>query len=285
MSNIQNDDIDNSKKTNLPKNINNVRERLLSDTVVSKELREELASFLPKSMPVERFIKIANKELISNKKIWKCSSQSILDALLLCAQYQLVPGAVFEHCFLNAYGETCKLILGYKGMIKILYRNPLISSIEAHPVYEGEVFVVIRGTTTELRHVVTLDRNINRDDDNIIGAYAFVRLKNGEIIFEVTPKTEIDKIREKSSSKNGTAWEEFYGQMARKTAIRRLYKYIPFVDQSILEVLNEDEKLDYMDYEMIDGSTGEILNHTTQADKLALEIETIKGEYCNEEHI
>lgn len=50
---------------------------------------------------------------------------------------------------------------------------------------------------------------------------------DGACIVEYLPKRDIESIRKKSQSPNKGAWVDSYEQMARKSAIKRLFKRIP----------------------------------------------------------
>jgi recombinational DNA repair protein RecT len=57
--------------------------------------------------------------------------------------------------------------------------------------------------------------------------YAVAKLKDGGTQFDVMSKVEIDKIRARSKAGNFGPWKTDYDEMAKKTVIRRLFKYLP----------------------------------------------------------
>jgi len=74
-----------------------------------------------------------------------------------------------------------------------------------------------------------------------IGAYAVVRLKNGEWRYELMDLEELEKIRNRAPAKNGP-WATDTNEMRRKTIVRRtlkMYADDPAV-QRILEITDED---------------------------------------------
>ncbi|WVD66337.1 recombinase RecT [Orbus sturtevantii] len=45
--------------------------------------------------------------------------------------------------------------------------------------------------------------------------------------FEVMTKSQIDKVKETSKAGDIGPWKTYYEEMAKKTVIRRLFKYLP----------------------------------------------------------
>jgi recombination protein RecT len=57
--------------------------------------------------------------------------------------------------------------------------------------------------------------------------YAVAKLSGGGVQFEVMSKAQVDSIRRRSKSGNSGPWVSDYVEMARKTVVRRLFKYLP----------------------------------------------------------
>ena len=65
------------------------------------------------------------------------------------------------------------------------------------------------------------------NDGEIIGAFAVCLYRDGSMIYDTMSKAEIESTRENySKMKNGQAWTKSYGEMAKKTVLRRLCKLI-----------------------------------------------------------
>ena len=62
-------------------------------------------------------------------------------------------------------------------------------------------------------------------------------LKGGMTQFEVMSKADVDAIRSVSKSKDNGPWVTNYPEMARKTVLRRLVKYLPMA----IELPQEDD--------------------------------------------
>jgi recombination protein RecT len=61
----------------------------------------------------------------------------------------------------------------------------------------------------------------------IVGAFAVVLFQDGSMLYETMSKEEIEYTRDQFSKQaKGQAWTKSYGEMARKTVLRRLCKHI-----------------------------------------------------------
>ncbi|EBQ9580483.1 recombination and repair protein RecT, partial [Salmonella enterica subsp. enterica serovar Weltevreden] len=71
--------------------------------------------------------------------------------------------------------------------------------------------------------------------------YAVARLKDGGTQFEVMTRKQIELVRAQSKAGNNGPWVTHWEEMAKKTAIRRLFKYLP-VSIEIQRAVSMDEK-------------------------------------------
>lgn len=179
---------------------------------------------LPKHLDVERFTRIVLTELRRTPKLLNCSTPSVLAAVMLSAQYGLEPGPS-GHVYLIPYGQECKWVLGYRGMIELARRSGQISTIQAYDVHEADKFDYEYGTSPQIIHKPALT---NRGD--VYAYYAVATYKDGGSNFAVLSKDEIEERRERSASSKagkGSPWNTDYDAMARKTTIRYLAAYLP----------------------------------------------------------
>jgi recombination protein RecT len=163
----------------------------------------------------------------------KCSQHSILRALMDAAALGIKPGGLMGRGYLvprknKKNGELeCCFDPGWRGLIDIARRSGQIKRIEAHVVYEKDIFEVHYGMHSDLIHKPMLDG----DAGNIIAAYAVAEFKDGSTQVEVLTKRELDKVRGSSAASSGGPWGSWFEEMARKTAVRRLCKYLPYTDE------------------------------------------------------
>ena len=113
----------------------------------------------------------------------------------------------------------------FKGEIKLCKRyssNP-IQDIYAKVVREGDKFeeVIENGK----QYVNFRPKTFSNGE--IIGAFAVVLYKDGSMMYDTMSKEDIEHTRQTfSKAANSKAWKESYGEMCKKTVLRRLCKLI-----------------------------------------------------------
>lgn len=200
------------------------------ETVQSVVLRykSEIANALPKHISPDRMARIALTELRKNPALNKCDPYSFMGALIQCAQLGLEPGSGTGHAYLIPFKNQVQMIIGYQGMIDLAYRSGKIDSIYAMIVYEGDQFeYYIENGFQKMKHVPNF--NGPREDENIRLVYAAAQIKNGGAVFVMMTVEEIRRIEKQSRKGSGMSavWRDHFAAMAKKTAIRQLYKTIP----------------------------------------------------------
>jgi len=249
------------------------------------KMKGELSAALPKHLTPERLTRISLTELRKVPKLQGCDALSLMASIMQCAQLGLEPGGSLGHVYLIPYNLECKFIIGYRGMIELARRSGQIVSLTAHEVFENDKFELEYGLNEKLSHIPC-----DGDRGAFKGVFGIARLVGGGYQTDYMTKADVDKIRARSTSKNSPAWQNDYAEMAKKTVIRRLFKYLP-VSVEIQKAVQNEEKSDLgiinskdilADFNIseesfnIDTDTGEILNaplsEQEQADILAREL-------------
>ena len=75
-----------------------------------------------------------------------------------------------------------------------------------------------------------------------LGVYAIAVYPDGSIDFEVLEISDIETCRSVSKNPNGV-WKKWYNEMAKKSAIRRLFKRLP-KESKCADIATYDEKND-----------------------------------------
>jgi recombination protein RecT len=188
-----------------------------------------LASVLPKHMTAERMVKLATVAASKDAKLLDCDPMSLLRSLMDASQLGLEPFTPLQQCYIIPYFNGKKRIMeaqfqvGYRGLIELVRRSDKVLSIEAHCVYENDEFDCVLGLETKLTH----KPNWDGDRGKMKLVYAVARLKDGATQFEVMGKNAVDDIRKRSKSAESGPWVTDYDQMACKTVLKRLIKYLP----------------------------------------------------------
>jgi recombination protein RecT len=206
-----------------------------------------LLALLPKHFDAERMLKLALGALRTTPKLANASNSSLLGAVVTCAQLGLEPNTPLGHAYLLPFDKREKrdgqwvtvetqvtIIIGYKGMLDLARRSGQIVSIAAHEVCENDDFSFAYGLDEELVH-----RPAMTNRGAVIGFYAVAKLVGGGHCFEFMSTDEVNHIRDKAAEKNRAKkgpdgrpivtgpWADNYVEMGRKTALRRLFKYLP----------------------------------------------------------
>lgn len=201
------------------------------DLLSDEKMKAAIAAVLPKHLTPERIVKVAIGATMRTPLLLKCTPQSFIMAVMQAAELGLEPGSALGHAYLVPFfnGQTgvyeCQMIPGYRGLIALARRSGEIVSIEAHVVRTKDQFRVGYGLNPTLEHAPTLDG----DAGELRFVYAVAKLKDGGVQFEVMSKAQVEAIRMRSQTgrKNKGPWNTDYEEMARKTVVRRLFKYLP----------------------------------------------------------
>jgi len=199
-----------------------------------KRMAPEIEKALPSHMNADRMARIALTTIRTTPKLLECNVSSLLGAVMQAAQLGLEPGLI-GHCYIIPYGKEAQFIIGYKGMIDLARRSGNIESIYAHCVYEADEFDYELGLHPKLNHKPATGR---RGEMKYV--YAVAHFKDGGYQFEVMDKEEIEKRRSRSKAAKNGPWVTDYEEMAKKTVIRHMWKYLP-ISVEIQQQAAQDE--------------------------------------------
>lgn len=208
------------------------KEITIFDLIESR--KNQFAQAAGNNMDVNKFLRIATFCIRTNPTLMKCSAPSLMSALMQSAQLGLEPG-VLGHCYLVPFWSNklksfeATFIISYKGMIELARRSGNIQSIAARIVYENDDFQFEYGLEEKLTHKPC----VNGDRGQMKLVYMIAHFTGGGHYIEVMSKAEIDTVMMSSKSydtktKQPTGpWKDHYEEMAKKTVIRRAWKYLP----------------------------------------------------------
>lgn len=192
--------------------------------------KDQIEAVLPKYMTPERMIHLAVMATTKTPLLLECDPRSIVFSVMQAASLGLeiggpVPGAHLVPYKRKNVGLICTLIPDYRGLIQLAVEAGSIQSASVRLVYPGEHFKVWYGTDERIEHVP--DFTIDRLDEFLTHAYVVFILPSGAVKFEVMAKDEIDHIRATSKAKDSGPWVDWYGEMAKKTIVKRGLKTVP----------------------------------------------------------
>lgn len=200
--------------------------------------KPEFLRALPAHLDVDRLIRVVMTVVQRTPALLKCTPRSVVGAVMEAAQLGLEPDGVLGHAYLVPYGTTCQLIIGYKGLVQLARNSGEVAHISAHVVYANDTFDFEYGSVERLTHKPTLK---NRGEP--IAAYAIAHLKDGSPPpFEVMPVEDINRIRDSVAGSRGASspWQTDWSEMARKTPVRRLAKFLPLAVEA-QRIMAKDE--------------------------------------------
>lgn len=212
-----------------------------------EEFQRSLADVAPKHITKERIVKLALVAASRQPKLFECTPQSFLQSVMKSAELGLDCVGTLGQGYLVPYYNgkikafECQFIVGYQGLIELARRSGNISRIESRVVYEKDEFVVEYGLEPKLIHKPYL----GGDRGKIVCVYAIAELKDGSRQVEVMTLDEVERIRDRSKAKDGGPWVTDFAEMARKTVIRRLAKYLPLSPELAKAIETDDQQFDY----------------------------------------
>lgn len=247
---------------------------LLSDP----RIKQQMALALPRHMTAERLARIALTEVRKNPKLGSADQTSFLGAIMQCAQLGLEPGGALGHCYLLPFDNKRKqitevqFIVGYRGMIDLARRSGQIVSLSARSVHDGDHFEYEYGLEETIVHRPS---DKPKSNDSLLYVYAVAKLKDGGVQFEVMSRSEIERVRNESNGyktavrfeRTDSPWMTHFEEMAKKTVIRRLFKYLPVsIELSTAVALDEQAETGHAQDNplTVDADTGEIHSHAPQ---------------------
>lgn len=206
-------------------------------------MEPEIRTALPKHLDPDRMLRIGLTALSVNQSLAQCTPQSFLGAVVQASQLGLEVNTPLGQAYLVPYGKVCQLILGYQGMIDLARRSGTIKSIYAFAVYEGDAFEWELGLDPFIKHKPSEDPQ--RVNKRLTHVYAVAKLNSGEPIFTVLSAAEIERYRSRSAGGGKTGpWKSDFEAMALKTAIRRLFRWLP-KSADIARAVEFDEAPEY----------------------------------------
>lgn len=200
-----------------------------------------IAAVLPKHMTPERMMKIALRCLRTTPKLMNCTLDSLFGAVVTASQMGLEPNTPQGHLYLIPFENRRKnitevqVIPGYKGLIDLARRSGEIVSLSARVRCAKDTWAMEWGTEEGIKH-----QPAEGERGEVIGFYAVAKLRDGGTQFEYMSVPEVNRIRDESQGYKAALavakkyggppkhpWVDHWEQMALKTTIRRLCKYLP----------------------------------------------------------
>jgi len=193
------------------------------DAMLSSRITTEMTSGgIPLDFNKQRFVQNAMALINSNQEFNRFAPQVIINHLMLAAYLNL--DVYSKEVWLIPYGGNLDFSISSKGMKKLAKQHSTrpIKDIYSKVIRVGDELI----ETVDNGEPSICFRPKMLNDGEIIGAFAVCLFADGGVQYEIMTKTEIDTVRRKSKASNSPAWKDFYGEMARKSVMKRLCKNI-----------------------------------------------------------
>jgi recombination protein RecT len=206
---------------------------------------------LPKHIPVERFKRVIINAALRNPALADADRPTLMTSAMLAAQDGLLPDGR-EGAFVifntkmkvdqngkqvDVWVPAVQWMPMVAGILKKIRNSKQVKAIVARVVYEGDDYDYwIDGEGEHLNY---------RPCDNpgkAIRVFAMAKTVDDELIVEPMTMAEVQKVRNVSRAKDSGPWKDWFEEMAKKTAIKRLAKRLP-MSTDLDDLIRRDDEL------------------------------------------
>lgn len=201
--------------------------------LMSDKTKAQFQMALPNvGLTAERFVRMAMTAFQRQPKLYECTPQSVMGCLVQAAQSGLSPSGISGECYLVPFRNKGVLestfIPGYRGLMKVARRSGEVLSIAAECVHANDDFKYQFGSDAKLLHIpATGERG------EVTHVWALAKLKGGGEQFMVLTVQDVKKIQSQSKASQNGPWITHWDEMAKKSALRKLCKYLPISDDEM----------------------------------------------------
>lgn len=204
-------------------------------TAQIEKFRDDYAALMPSHINVDQWIRMAVGAIKGDAKLIAAAATDIgvfLRELRTAARLGLEPGT--EQFYLtprkskaHGYSEIIKGIVGYQGIVELIYRAGAVSSVIVEAVRTADGFHYTPGRDERPVHEVDW---FGTDRGDLIGVYAYAVMKDGatsKVVVLDRAKVMAAKARSDGADGKYSPWKTDEEAMWLKTAARRLAKWVP----------------------------------------------------------
>lgn len=205
----------------------------------------QLAAVLPAHITPDKFRRVVVTAVNLNPDLLNADRRSLFVSCVRAAQDGLLPDGresalvIFnkKNKKTGQYEKAVQYLPMVFGVLKRMRNSGDVNSIVAHVVHERDEFGYELGDDPKITHKPSLAADSGRP----IAAYAIAKLANGEVQREVMTVAEIERARAVSRAKDDGPWTAWWGEMAKKTVIKRLSKRLP-LSSDLERLIKRDEE-------------------------------------------
>ncbi len=211
--------------------------------------KDSFASVLSdRSINFDREAEFALQTLYGNDYAMKIAMQnrsSVIAAVVNIAAIGISLNPAKKQAYLVPRDGKICLDISYMGLMDLAIDSGSIRWGQAELVYENDTFG-LNGIDQQPTHI----RNpFAKDRGEVVGVYVVVKTADGDYLTDAMSVEEINAIRDRSSAwkawiskQKSCPWLTDWGEMAKKTVVKRAYKYWPKTERldTAIHHLNTD---------------------------------------------
>lgn len=197
--------------------------------------RDEYAALVPSHVNADQWIRLAVGAIRGNRDLEQAAQNDVgvfLRELKTAARLGLEPGT--EQFYLTPRKSKAhrgqkiiKGIVGYQGIVELIYRAGAVSSVVVESVRANDSFRYVIGRDERPVHDVNW---FGGDRGDLVGVYAYAVMKDGATSkVVILNRQQVMDAKAKSDGRNSdfSPWNTNEEAMWLKTAARRLAKWVP----------------------------------------------------------
>jgi recombination protein RecT len=219
---------------------------------------EAIGLSLPLGMNAQQFGRYLLTAANTHPGLFECNRRSFIAAGVTCAQLGLVPNDPRGLAYLVPFKDNnrggqkfVQVIIGYQGYMELSHRADVFPKATA--VCKGDSFRYWLGIEEGIEHVRS-ETSDPDDYDELTHTYAVAKVAEGQHLIEVLTRAQIEKLRKRYGQGNKkSAWETDTVAMAKKSAIRRLAKWLPKSTELALAASVDDRPMMIGDLGMVEA--------------------------------
>ena len=200
-----------------------------------EQFRGDYAALMPSHVNADQWIRLAAGAIRGDKNLEQAARNDVgafLRELRTAARLGLEPGT--EQFYLtprkskaHGYKPIIKGIVGYQGIIELIYRAGAVSSVIVEVVRANDSFQYTPGQDERPVHKIDW---FGGDRGDLVGVYAYAVMKDGATSkVVVLNQAQVMKAKAKSDGAHSeySPWNTDEESMWLKTGARRLSKWVP----------------------------------------------------------
>lgn len=216
-----------------------------------EQYRAEYVALMPSHINAEQWVRMAVGAIRGNPDLEAAARNDVgvfLRELKTAARLGLEPGT--EQFYLTPRKSKAhrgqkiiKGIVGYQGIVELIYRAGAVSSVIVEAVRHGDSFRYVPGRDERPVHEIDW---FGDDRGDLVGVYAYAVMKDGATSkVVVLNRKQVMEAKAKSDGRNSeySPWNTNEEAMWLKTAARRLAKWVPTSAEYMREQLRAQAEI------------------------------------------